>query len=77
MSIGKSMGKRTYVYQLLFPNHKKYIGITYNLNSRFSDHKKANGDTPLYRAIRKYGDSVVFSIVAICQTRYEAVRLMP
>jgi len=47
-------------------NAKQYVGITNNLDRRWSRHKKALGETPLlHRAIKKYGkDSFVFSHIA-------------
>lgn len=44
-------------------NHKKYVGLSKDINRRWSDHKNKalnslNSDDlnkPLYRAIKKYG----------------------
>lgn len=46
-----------FVYQLTFPNNKKYIGITKNFNHRMSNHiysAKIGKNSKLYKAIRKY-----------------------
>lgn len=51
-----------YIYKLTSPNGKCYIGLTCDLNSRWSQHR-TNADNPerrfvdrkLYKAIRKYG----------------------
>ena len=48
------------VYSIVFPNGKRYIGVTsVGIEKRISDHISASKskDTKLYRAIRKYGIS--------------------
>lgn len=62
------------LYKLSFPNGKVYIGITdKTVDIRFGRHciqahepiRKTRNDTPLYRAIRKYGkDSITISTLS-------------
>ena len=47
------IGALLIVYSLLFPNGKRYIGVTGQFKRRLRDHSKAN--TLVGRAIRKYG----------------------
>lgn len=46
------------LYQISFPNGKRYIGISNNAKNRFYTHKtqsRAGRQTPLAAALRKYG----------------------
>ena len=44
---------------------KQYVGITNNLKRRWYVHSKAEGETYLYRAIRKYGlENFIFTHIA-------------
>lgn len=47
------------LYEILFPNGKRYIGISVNYKLRFDDHikhtRKAYSKSALYSAMRKYG----------------------
>lgn len=56
------------VYQLSFPNGKKYIGVTNNLRRRLYHHKNKK-NTIVSNAIRKYGNPAVV-ILAICDLDY-------
>jgi len=55
-----------FLYIIKFPNGKKYIGITTNINKRKLCHKsrtKTNDPLPVYCALRKYGfDNVIWDI---------------
>ena len=81
MSPGQYNGKRTYVYQILFPNNKKYIGITFDIKKRWAKHLyisqniKCKDFSKVHKAIKKYKKDVIFSIVSICSTRKEASEL--
>lgn len=48
-----------WLYALLFPNEKHYVGQTIDLKARMYNHKKKASSgkykTPVYNAIRKYG----------------------
>jgi group I intron endonuclease len=49
---------RHYLYVFTFPNEKQYFGHARDVKRRWVEHKKAakrNRQTPIYRAIRKYG----------------------
>lgn len=64
-----------YIYKILFPDGKIYIGQTKNPVKRKNRHKNANikEDTSVYRAIREIGfDKCVFSIIHECATEKEA-----
>lgn len=64
------------LYQLTFPNGKKYIGISTDAKRRFIAHKcgaAAGKSGPLRNAIRKYGaDSVSLQVLAIGHDDYIA-----
>lgn len=64
------------LYQILFPNGKRYFGITSNPRRRWNEHKRAaerQNQRPVYRAIRKYHpENIVFSILAVGQEGYIA-----
>ena len=51
------------LYELEFPNGKKYLGITSNYDLRWNQQcraaKRKQQDFPLYRAIRKFGEETV------------------
>ena len=53
------------IYRLEFPNGKYYIGQTWRLKRRLWEHKnKTRPDTPLYRALKKYGfNNIVVKIL--------------
>lgn len=69
MTKGRSRGKRTYVYQILFPNMKKYIGITYDFEKRQKSHKQGRKKNAIGYAMKKYKGQTIHSIIAICQNR--------
>ena len=66
----------TYLYQLLFPNGKRYIGLSNNPNKRWRDHRNnANKKIalPVCYAINKYGwENVKPSIIAVGNRKYIA-----
>jgi group I intron endonuclease len=58
-------------------NAKQYVGISKNLEKRWSRHKKALGETPLlHKAIKKYGkENFVFTHIADAFDRENALIL--
>ena len=66
------MSRRRYLYCLLFPNGKRYIGITFNQRSRLRAHiKSAGGRLPVQKAIAKYGmENVRLETLAIGSPEY-------
>ena len=64
------------LYQLRFPNGKRYIGISKNVQRRLREHRCAadNGETlPLHKAIRHYGwGAVVASVLVVGKRDYIA-----
>jgi group I intron endonuclease len=57
------------LYQLLFPNGKKYIGITsLTVYQRFKEHcKPSNNKFICHKAIKKYGkENIVITVLAEC-----------
>lgn len=64
----------TELYQIAFPNGKKYIGISWNAKLRFVGHKRQSQvgrHTPLAAAFRKYGTkNAVMQILAIGHRDY-------
>lgn len=64
------------LYEHVFPNGKKYIGITSNATRRFSnDGKGYNNNEKMRKAIKKFGwDNVEHNIVESGLTRTEAAR---
>jgi len=52
-----SAPKMVYIYKLVSPNSKIYIGQSTNINIRFSQykHNKCKGQPKLYFALKKYG----------------------
>ena len=69
-----------YIYQILLPNEKSYIGFTNNLQQRHSVGKKgptfknyAESNPVMYKDMLVYGlDSVKVNILGTCQTIEEA-----
>lgn len=62
-----------YIYRLIFPNGKIYVGQTSNLKLRMQDHRylsvSGKGKRPLHNAIRKYDwDSVKSETLIICNS---------
>lgn len=59
---------KCFLYEILFPNGKRYFGITNNPSRRWSEHKKdARCDKPrsVYAAIRKYGvENICFRVIS-------------
>ena len=60
------MGK-CYTYELIFPNGKKYVGVTWDLKERFRGHRK--GKSLVANAFRKYGNPLV-KILLIGERKY-------
>lgn len=64
------------LYQLRFPNGKRYIGISKNVQRRLREHRcaaEAGESLPLHKAIRHYGwSSVVPSVLVIGKRDYIA-----
>jgi hypothetical protein len=58
-----------YIYKILFPNGKHYIGLTTSVEKRKQTHKcmANNGDTKclLYKALRKYNMIETFELIVI------------
>jgi len=57
-----------YIYKIVFPNNKHYIGQTKNLKKRLGEHKNCakKGDTRcLYKALRKYNMIDTFELIEI------------
>jgi len=63
-----------YLYVLLFPNGKRYFGISYRPVKRFAEHLQVaeNGNKlPLYKAIRRYGAAnVVMKVLVVGKLDY-------
>ena len=58
-----------YIYMLLFPNGKYYLGQTYDMKKRIADHHRIRGNSShniyLERAIKKYGfENIIIHILA-------------
>jgi hypothetical protein len=57
------------IYNLIFPNGKKYVGQTNDFKKRMPNHKKKAEflTTPVYNAIRKYGwNNIQAEILVYC-----------
>jgi predicted GIY-YIG superfamily endonuclease len=55
----------TYLYVILGPTGKAYVGITNNPKERWRQHRKCKKAHPLYRAMKKYGrDAFTMEIVS-------------
>ena len=65
------------VYQHIFPNGKRYIGVTRTSVNRRWGYKGYNYKTQIVgRAIEKYGwDNIRHEIFAVCNTKEEAERV--
>lgn len=65
------------VYQHIFPNGKRYIGVTRTSTHKRWGYKGYNYKTQIVgRAIEKYGwDNIEHDIVAVCETKEQAERL--
>ena len=63
------------IYEIVFPNNKKYIGQTQKtLNRRKAQHLRdaKTKDYAVYRAIRKYGEeSLIWNIIDYCYSQEE------
>lgn len=63
-----------YVYEILFPNGKRYVGQTTNLDTRLSRYRKyqCKGQPFLYYALLKYKwENVKFSLICECSSQEE------
>lgn len=51
------MKRTAHLYELLFPNGKRYIGMSYRLDERFKEHRAdaMKSSLPVHKAIKKYG----------------------
>jgi hypothetical protein len=49
-----------------------YIGISENPLYRFGQHKRSKLDYPINRAIKKYGDLLKFTIIAVFENEHDA-----
>jgi hypothetical protein len=47
------------LYVLLFPNQKRYFGISKNAKKRYYDHLCSKNNYPVHYAIRKYGPPIL------------------
>lgn len=61
------------LYQISFPNGKRYVGMTMaDTHKRFWEHRyhaKRWTKLPIYDALRKYGDTAEFTVLAIADNR--------
>jgi len=68
--------KKYYLYFLIFPNNKIYIGISFDPDKRFIKHKshaKTGSNLPVHQAINKYGsENVKQKIVCVGTKEYIA-----
>lgn len=66
------MTRRRYLYCLIFPNGKRYLGITFNLRARLGGHVKfSGGRLPVQKAMAKYGaENVRLEILVIGSSEY-------
>lgn len=68
------------LYQLLFPNGKRYVGLSCQPKTRFAEHRRIarlmdKGVCPVHRAIAKYGwDSIDVKIIDSGSREYIAER---
>ena len=65
------------VYQHIFPNGKRYIGVTRNSVEKRWGYKGYNYKTQMVgRAIEKYGwDNIEHEVFCICETKEHAERV--
>mgnify|MGYP003543478929 FL=1 len=66
----KNINKISGIYKITSPNKKVYIGLSKNIENRFTTYKKLKCETQslLHRSLLKYGlGSHVFEIIHVCE----------
>jgi len=62
-----------YLYELLFPNGKRYIGYSKNPLDRFWTHQHSLSELPVHRAVRRHGtSSIQFRVICAGNLKYIA-----
>lgn len=72
------MSRHCYVYELNFPNGKKYTGISIHPARRFREHiaeALRGSELPVHRAIRKYGSDSIRQTVLLKADRQYCQRI--